>query len=76
MKEVMANRRKALERGELADVDDCLSAMIRDNMSDVDVIDHMVTLICAGHDTTAFFASYMCLLLAQHPDCQELLRSI
>ena len=34
-----------------------------------------VTLICAGHDTTAYFSAYLILCLAQNPDCQELLRT-
>lgn len=74
MKPVLEARREAMKKDEIRDVDDCLTAMITDNLSDVDVIDHMVTLICAGHDTTAFFSAYMCLLLAEHPDCQEQLR--
>jgi cytochrome P450 len=36
--------------------------------------DHITTMVGAGHDTTAFFASYVCYLLAQHPQCQERLR--
>lgn len=75
MKPVLEERRAALERGECLDVDDCLSAMINEKMSDTEVIDHMVTLICAGHDTTAFFSAYLCLLLAQNPSCQEQLRA-
>lgn len=75
MKPVLEERRAALERGELTDIDDCLSAMIKEKMSNDDVIDHMVTLICAGHDTTAFFSAYLCMLLAQNPACQETLRA-
>jgi cytochrome P450 len=54
--------------------DDCITAMIQNNMSDKDMQDHLVTLICAGHDTTAFFSSYLCLILAENPDCQDKLR--
>merc|ERR1711871_1507040 len=75
MKPVLEERKAALARGESTDIDDCLSAMINENMSDKDVVDHMVTLICAGHDTTAFFSAYLCMLLAQHPACQETLRA-
>ena len=42
MKPVLNERRAAMARGDLADVDDCLTAMINDNMADKDVIDHMV----------------------------------
>jgi cytochrome P450 len=38
------------------------------------MLDHLTTLICAGHDTTAFFCSYMCYLLANHQDEQDTLR--
>ncbi len=75
MKPVLEEKRAALERGEMTDIDDCLSAMINEKMSNDDVIDHMVTLICAGHDTTACFSAYLCMLLAQHPACQETLRA-
>ena len=75
MKPVLEERRAALERGEMTDIDDCLSAMINEKMSNDDVIDHMVTLICAGHDTTAYCSAYLCMLLAQHPACQETLRA-
>ena len=77
MKDVVQARRDAISREDptALEVDDCLTAMIKDNLSDKDMIDHMVTLISAGHDTTAFFSSYLCLLLAQHEDCQEKLRS-
>ena len=51
------------------------SAIINEKMFNDDVIDHMVTLICAGHDTTACFSAYLCMLLAQHPACQETLRA-
>jgi cytochrome P450 len=71
---LLENRRAAIQRGEDVDVDDCLSAMITNNLSNEEVADHMVTLIAAGHDTTAFFSAYMCMILAQHQDCQEILR--
>jgi cytochrome P450 len=51
--------------------DDCLTAMIRENLSMEEMVDHFVTLISAGHDTTAFFSSYLSLLLAQHPAIQD-----
>ena len=36
--------------------------------------DHTITMVGAGHDTTAYFASYVCFLLGEHPECQEKLR--
>lgn len=70
---IIVDRKKAIAAGE-EPADDCITAMLNNNMSEKDMIDHAVTLICAGHDTTAFFSSYVCLLLAENPDCQEKLR--
>jgi cytochrome P450 len=68
-------RQAELAAGTAEDIDDCLSAVIREKMSDKDVIDHVMTLVCAGHDTTAFFSAFMMLLLAQHPEIQERVRA-
>lgn len=64
-------RKAKLAKGEMQDVDDCLAAMIRENMPEKEMVDHFATLISAGHDTTAFFLSYMVYLLAAHPEIQE-----
>lgn len=72
---IVENRRKAIAAGE--DVpDDCIAAMLDNDLDDKDMVDHTTTLICAGHDTTAFFSAYVCLLLAQNPNCQEKLRDL
>jgi cytochrome P450 len=71
---VVKERRRAMAAGELPDLDDPLTAMIRENLSDQDIQDHMVTLVCAGHDTTAYFTAYMTLLLAENQDSQDKLR--
>ena len=34
-------------------------------------IDQFITLICAGHDTTAYFSSYTAYLLATNPKVQD-----
>jgi len=73
-KAIIDDRRALLASGGGADIDDCLSAMIANNLDDKDMRDHMITLICAGHDTTAFFSSYMCFLLANHQEVQDTLR--
>ena len=67
----MGNSRSNEEIGEM---DDCLSAMIREKIPENDVQDHVMTLVCAGHDTTAYFSAFMFLLLAQHTDVQDKLR--
>lgn len=64
-----------LARGEGLDIDDCLTAMLAENMNDTDMLDHLTTLLSAGHDTTAYFAAYMCYLLAANPDIQSRLRA-
>lgn len=70
---LLEKRRQAIANGE--DVpNDPLTAMVRDNLTDEDIADHLVTLVCAGHDTTAFFSAYTALLLAQNPKVQEKLR--
>ena len=33
-------------------------------------------MLCAGHDTTAYFSAYLCLALAQHPEVQDKLRAV
>jgi cytochrome P450 len=70
---VLEERRQAIAKGEDVPTDP-LTAMVRDNLSDEDIADHLVTLVCAGHDTTAFFSAYTTLLLAQNPKVQEKLR--
>ena len=78
MKDVMPvveQRRKDIAAGKCDDLDDPLSAMLRENLPDDEMRDHLMTLVCAGHDTTAYFSAYMSYLLAANPDCQEKLRS-
>lgn len=59
--------------------DDCLTALVRHQMldrsfTDADVLDQLVTLIGAGHDTSAYFLCYACFELARYPIIQEDLR--
>ena len=68
--DVVENRRLAMKNGEERK-DDCLQAMIDANMSKVEIDEHLVTMLMAGHDTSAYFSSYMCYLLAQNPDAQN-----
>ena len=75
IQKIIADRKEAIAAGEEAR-DDCITAMLNNNMTEKEMIDHAVTLICAGHDTTAYFASYICLVLAENPECQEKLRNI
>jgi cholesterol 24(S)-hydroxylase len=65
-------RKEKLASGEVGpETDDCLTAMFRDNLSEKEMLEHIVTLISAGHDTTAFHLSYTVYLLAKNPHIQE-----
>lgn len=72
---IIDERRRMYEKGEDGHLDDCLTAMFKENMDEQTMNDHMITLLSAGHDTTAYFGSYMTMLLAQHPDVQEKVRN-
>jgi cytochrome P450 len=73
--EQLKQRQRFIAEGKGEDFDDCLSAMINDGMGMEDMLDHFITLVCAGHDTSAFFASYMVYLLASNPEMQDTLRA-
>jgi len=73
LKPICDDRRKQMEAG--LTFDDPLDAMLKENLSEDDMREHMITMIAAGHDTTAFFASYCVYALGEHPTCQDLLRT-
>eukprot|EP01033_Poteriospumella_lacustris_P012600 gene12600-9014_t len=50
---------------------DPLTQMVSHGLSDREIFEHLQTLVCAGHDTTAYFLSYMTYMLAMNPDKQE-----
>lgn len=54
--------------------DDILQTMITAKLPRKEVTDHLMTMVSAGHDTTAYFGCYMTYLLAQHPQVQERVR--
>jgi cytochrome P450 len=63
-------RKQKLAAGET--FDDALTVLMTDQqLSEQDRLDHFKTLISAGHDTTAFFMSYMAYLLARNPVIQQ-----
>ena len=68
---IVDSKRMALKNGTCDTPDDCVSQMIQDDLSEKEIFEHMVTLLCAGHDTTAFFSSYMSYALAQNPIVQQ-----
>eukprot|EP01038_Epipyxis_sp_PR26KG_P012460 gene12460-16713_t len=67
--------RIVLERKNSIPKDDILGTLITQNFTKEQIYDHFVTFMAAGHDTTAYFSSYICYLLASHPDVQEKLYS-
>jgi len=70
----VTKRRLENEQG-IVPTDDCLNAMFQENMNDKDMFDHYITMIGAGHDTSAYFSSYLIFLLAKHQDVQDKLRA-
>lgn len=74
MKKILYKRQEEMAAGGASDKDDCLTVMINEKLPEQEINDHLVTLLSAGHDTTAYFSAYMCYLLAQHPEVQDKLR--
>jgi len=64
----------AVARGEKTE-DDVLGAMVANHMSAKEIHDHVITMISAGHDTTAYFGAYFFYLMALYPEAQEKLRA-
>lgn len=73
LKKILVNRKAMMDRGEQVP-DDALGEMIKQDLEEEDMMDHLVTMVAAGHDTTAFFSCYMSYLLALNPEHQERLR--
>ena len=71
---LLRRRRAAMDEGQAPD--DCLTALLaaQEGFSDDELMDQLVTLIGAGHDTSAYFCCYAALLLAKHPTWQRRLR--
>jgi hypothetical protein len=49
--------------------------ILKQDMSDREIVDHIFSLLCASLSGTANIASFMCLLLAQNQSVQEKLRN-
>jgi cytochrome P450 len=78
---VVADRRAALDRAAPAPQDllqlllEARDADTGEGMSDAQLKDELLTLVLAGHETTANALSFALLLLAQHPDVRAKLRA-
>jgi cytochrome P450 len=68
--ELVKQRRLEMKNG-AERKDDCLQAMIEAKMPMQEIDDHLITLLCAGHDTTAYFCGYFAYLLAINPSVQD-----
>ena len=80
--EMIEGRRATIARGGAdADHDDLLSMLLaaRDDdgsgMTAAQLLDEVLTLFLAGHETTALALSYSLYLLAHHPEAQSALRA-
>jgi cytochrome P450 len=49
--------------------------LITSGLTDTQIFDHILTLICSSHDPVAYTASFVCLLLAENPSVQDRLRA-
>ena len=78
---LIENRRASLERSGGAGGDDLLAMLLasRDEdgsaMTAGQLLDEVLTLLLAGHETTALALSYALYLLARHPKAQSRLRA-
>ena len=50
-----------------------VSGMIKGEISEEEVVDNMVLLVFAAHDTTSYAIAMTFKMLAQHPNCYALL---
>ncbi|CAN0897338.1 Taxadiene 5-alpha hydroxylase [Linum grandiflorum] len=66
-----ANRRGKEEEGQL--MWRLVKAMLHGDITEEEVVDNVVLLVFAAHDTTSFVVAMMFKMLAQHPDCYNLL---
>jgi cytochrome P450 len=53
---------------------DCLTALVLSGLTDAQIFDHCLTLICSAHDPVAYTASFVCLMLAENIAVQDRLR--
>lgn len=79
--EVVRRKREEMLRRSLQEVGDeeetllsrLVAELIRGEISEEEVVDNMVLLVFAAHDTTSFAIAMTFRMLAQHPDCYSIL---
>ncbi|MFQ6647581.1 hypothetical protein Gotur_021353 [Gossypium turneri] len=76
LEKVVGEKRKEMENCSMVGEENgCMllsrlvGAMIRGELSEEEVIDNVVLLVFAAHDTTSFAIAMTFKMLAQHPDC-------
>ncbi|GMI67759.1 cytochrome P450, family 718 [Hibiscus trionum] len=76
LEKVVAEKRREMEKNSVVGEDTgCMllsrlvAAMIRGDLTEEEVIDNIVLLVFAAHDTTSFAIAMTFKMLAQHPDC-------
>lgn len=73
-RDLIADKRAKLEKGEAKQVDILSVAMESGGFSDEDLVNQLMTFLAAGHETTASAMSWAVMLLCKHPDVQIKLR--
>ncbi|KAK9114469.1 hypothetical protein Syun_021266 [Stephania yunnanensis] len=74
---IVRKKRKEIE-GNIVDEEEgvllprLVAGLIRGKISEVEVIDNVVLLVFAAHDTTSFAIAMVCRMLAHHPTCHSL----
>ncbi|KAM3222386.1 hypothetical protein T459_20398 [Capsicum annuum] len=73
--EVIREKRKEIEIGKSDEalLSRLVKAMIRGEVSEDEVVDNVVLLVFAAHDTTSFAIAMTFRMLAHHPSCYSLL---
>ncbi|XP_004517250.1 taxadiene 5-alpha hydroxylase [Cicer arietinum] len=74
---VVREKRKEMEEGRLEREEDrmlmskLVYGMIQGEISEKEIIDNVVLLVFAAHDTTSFAVAMTFKMMAQHPDCYD-----
>jgi len=73
-RDLIAEKRKKMEKGESKQVDILSVAMESGGFSDEDLVNQLMTFLAAGHETTASAMSWAVYLFCKHPEVQAKLR--
>mmetsp|Transcript_13302 Transcript_13302/g.20200 ORF Transcript_13302/g.20200 Transcript_13302/m.20200 type:complete len:501 (-) Transcript_13302:71-1573(-) len=73
--DMVADRKKLRAERPEEEPDDILKCMLDAKLTKLEIRDHFMTTLAAGHDTTSWLLSYTAYLLAQHPEVQSKLKA-